>query len=119
MEIGHQEYGTEHDPSYLMFRRRPSPPTLVVPSETPASPRRGFYFGGEGVVGRGAVFTSARRRQTPLSKYWPKRDERAPASVFQGFEPPRAEVPSNQPVAWNIVFRQSRDEAFIYFRTGF
>jgi hypothetical protein len=31
----------------------------------------------------------------------------------------RAEVPTNRPVACHIVFRQSRDEASIYFRTGF
>jgi hypothetical protein len=40
-EIGHQEYETEHGPSYFMFRRRPSPPTLVVPSGNPGIPPAG------------------------------------------------------------------------------
>jgi hypothetical protein len=31
---------------------------LVVPSGNPGIPRRGFYFGGEGAVGRGAVFSA-------------------------------------------------------------
>jgi hypothetical protein len=50
-----------------------------------------------------------------------RRGEPAPGLLreIEGFEPPRAEVPTNRPVAWHIVFRQSRDEAVIYFRTGF
>jgi hypothetical protein len=38
-ELSHQEYGTEHDPSHVMFRRRPSSPYVRRPRlETPASP---------------------------------------------------------------------------------
>jgi len=38
-ELSHQEYGTEHDPSHVMFRRRPSSPHVRRPRlETPASP---------------------------------------------------------------------------------
>jgi hypothetical protein len=39
------------------------PPRWSSRLEPRHPPRRGFYFGGEGVVGRGAVFASARRRQ--------------------------------------------------------
>jgi hypothetical protein len=42
----HQEYGTEQDPSYFMFRRRPSSPHVGRPDWKPRHPpRRGFSFG--------------------------------------------------------------------------